>query len=338
MRSRRERRASRRRRCTWLAGFAFGAMLVALTSTTGGVWAAFGQHTGSTGNVLVAVPDFVAPQATAAVIQKTEGGTPGYIRQGGTYRVYANVTDSGNPASGVASATANVSATTPAQTAAALSAGAFTIAGQSYNERSASLTVNATLAATTYTYALTLSDVAANTRAQTGFPVIVDNTAPTASDVQTANKTGNTVRKPELGDTITFTYSEPIDPNSVVSGWTGSATNVVVRIDNDVIGSNDAVTVYNAANTAVLPFGTVYLGRNDYVSSSARFGTSGTPSTMTLSGNAISVTLGTATTGPRTAASSGTMFWLGATGATDRAGNTVSAGLVTEPGSSDGEF
>ena len=68
------------------------------------------------------------------------GGVGGFIKKGGTYYVYANVTDTGNPASGVSTVNANVSAITSGSTAATLTAGTFTVDGVSYNRRSASLT------------------------------------------------------------------------------------------------------------------------------------------------------------------------------------------------------
>ena len=52
----------------------------------------------------------------------------------------------------------------------------------------------------------------------------MDNTAPTATDVQTTNVGGGTNGKAETGDTITFTYSETLDPYSILAGWNGSST------------------------------------------------------------------------------------------------------------------
>ncbi len=107
-----------------------------------------GSHTvyavgsgGSTASASILV-DSVAPTVTAAAIAKTQGGTAGFVKQGGTYYVYANVTDGG---SGVATVTANVSTVTTGQTAAALSSGSFVVGGVTYNYRSAQLTANATL-------------------------------------------------------------------------------------------------------------------------------------------------------------------------------------------------
>ena len=79
----------------------------------------------------------------------------------------------------------------------------------------------------------------------------VDNTAPTASNVQAVN-VASTVGQAELSDTITYTFSEPIDPQSILAGWTGASTNVVVRLNN---ANPDTVTIYNSANTTQLPLG-----------------------------------------------------------------------------------
>lgn len=322
----------RRRRRFAVALF---ATLLGLAVTAGVVWALYTDDATSDGNELVAAADWVAPSASASVVGKSQGGVPGYIRQGGTYMVYANVADSGAPASGISSVTANASTITTGQSAATLSSGSFSIGGVAYSHRSGTLTANGTLAAGTFSYSLASKDLAGNSRTQSGYTVIVDNTAPTAADIQTANKAGGIAGRAELGDSVTYTFSEPIDPHSILANWTGAATNVVVRISN-VTG--DPLTVYNAANTTQLPLGSVALGRNDYVSANATFGASGTASTMALSGNAITITLGTASAGPTTAASTGSMIWTPAASAYDRAGNAGTTTARTETGSADREF
>ena len=118
------------------------------------------------------------------------------------------------------------------------------------------------------------------------FIATVDNTAPTASDVQAVNGTG-TVGRADIGDTVTYTFSEPMDPDSLVSGWTGTgATNVVVRVENhqDCAGSapRDRVRIYDATNTTFL-FGCIYTNAN-LSTADLYFGATGTPSTMTMSG------------------------------------------------------
>jgi len=305
---------------------------------SGGAAATFAQFSATTSNAanaFAAAADWVAPSVGSTVIAKTAGGTPGFIRQGGTYFVYANVTDSWNPASGIASVTANVATISTGQTAVALVAGSYTIGGVTYNYRTASITANGTLTAGAYTYSVTSTDAAGNSATQTGFPVTVDNSAPAGSDVQTANVGGPTAGRAEVGDTLTFTFTEPIDPSSVLGGWAGAGTNVVVRI-NDT--NPDAFQVWNSANTAQLPLGNVNLAGNLYVFSNRTFGASGTPSTMVMSGSTITITLGTPSGFTGTATTNGTMTWPPTATLTDRAGNPCSTATVTEGGPSDVEF
>lgn len=322
----------RRLRVLALAGF---STLLAFTALGAGAWAAYSSRSTNPGNELLSAADWTAPSVSTTVIGKTQGGIPGYIHQGGTYNVYGNITDGGNPPSGLASVSAGLGAITTGQSAATLSAGTFAIGAISYGFRSASLAANAVLAPASYLYSITSKDLFGNSRTQSGFPVIVDNTAPTASDVQTANKPGNLVGRPEIGDSMVYTFSEQIDPGSILAGWNGTATSVVARITNT---ANDPFTIFNAANTAQLAIGSVNLGRNDYVSESATFGASGTASTMVQSGSVITVTLGAASAGPSTAATNGTMIWSPSVTAYDRAGNAETSATRTESGTADKEF
>ena len=194
-----------------------------------------------------------------------------------------------------------------------------------------------------YTLRAVVRDLAGNTRsASTTFAI--DRTAPSGLDVQTANASGGTAGRPEIGDTITFTYSERIDPNSVLAGWSGSATNVVVRINHRVnlllVPETDILQVWNAANTAQLPLGAVDLGGADYVSADVAFGATGTPATMIQNGSSITVTLGTPNTpgAVTTALLGGSMTWTPGSGARDLAGNNSLTSAATESGSSDKEF
>jgi hypothetical protein len=297
------------------------------------VWGNFTGKAPNSGNSITAAADFRAPTASATTLAKTGGGTVGQIKKGGTYYVYANVSDTGNPASGVAAVTANVSSITSGSTAVALSAGSFTAGGVGYGYRSASLTAGTSLAAGSYTYSLTATDAAGNSKTQSGYGVVVDNTAPAGTDVQTTN--GGTNGLAQAGDTISFSFSKAIDPNSILSGWSGASTNVVVRLNN---ATNDTVTIFNSTNTTQLPLGSINLGRADYTSANITFGATGTASTMVMSGNIVTVTLGTQSAAATTAAATGTMTWTPSASATDPAGNATSTTAVTESGTADKEF
>lgn len=300
----------------------------------GVVWGKFSADAVSNANTITAATDFRAPTVTATTIGKTAGGVDGYIKKSGTYYVYANVTDTGNPASGVSTVKANVSTITSGSTAVTLSAGTFTVDGVTYNRRSASLTAGSSLVAGSASYSLTMTDVAGNSRTESGFTVNVDNTVPTGTDVQTTNG-GAIAGRADAGDKITYTFSETPDPNSILAGWSGASTSVVVRLNQ---ATNDTVTIYNSANSTLLPLGTINLARTDYTTANLTFGASGTASTMVLSGSTITVTLGTQSAAATTAAANGTMVWTPAAGTTDWAGNATSTTTATESGSADKDF
>jgi hypothetical protein len=317
---------------------ASGAATATITLPAG---IAQGSHSiyavGSQGDTASAALTVNRPTVSSAVIAKSAGGVSGAIKQGGTYYVYANVTGSGAPPAGLSSLTTDVSAITTGQTAAALSSGSYTIDGQSYNYRSAQQTAKSTLAAGTDAFSVKVTDTAATTTT-TSYSVTVDNTAPRASDIQTANVAGGTAGKPELGDTVTFTYSEPIDPSTVLSGWAGGSQSVIAEIVDGGASTDDKLEVLNASTMAQLPFGTVDLGRKDYVSKTTTFGASGTAATMVLSGSAITVTLGTPSATAGTAAGTGTVAWTPSATVTDAAGNAMTTTAVNESGTVDKDF
>jgi hypothetical protein len=226
---------------------------------------------------------------------------------------------------------------TAGATAVALVAGTYSVEGVSYGYRSAALTVRNPLAAGAKAYSLTSSDNAGNSRLQTGFSVTVDNTAPTAADVQAANG-GATVGQIEQSDTIVYSFSEVIDPESILAGWTGAPTNVVVRFTDN--GNNDTFEVWNAANTSQLALGSVNAKAN-LVAGAATAGASGTASRMVLdtATATVTVTLGTVTGGPlNTDLGNNKMMWTTSTSAFDRAGNAMTSMTLSEGGANDSDF
>ena len=313
-----------------MALLALAAVLAAGTSL-GTTVAAFTDQTSSAGNNVTAATDTQAPTLTPIVIAKTTGGSEaGSIRAGAAYRVYATVADTGAPASGVASVTANVSAITAGQTAVPMTAGSFAVDGVTYNRRSAELTTQAGLPNGPRAFSVTGVDVASNSATANG-TVTIDNTAPTAGNVQTTNAPGNIAGRAEEGDSMTWTFSEPIQPGSLLAGWTGAARSVTVVLTNN--GGGDEITVYSGFTPVAL--GTVDLGRNDYTNGTVWF----LGSTMTMSGSSVTVVLGNPFLGtPTTAAGNGTMSWTPSATATDHAGNPASTTPVNESGPADREF
>jgi hypothetical protein len=323
-------RVRRRRQTRGASTFLSAVLMLGLALVAGAVFGAFTSTNANPSNSVSAAPDWTAPTASRSVVGKTQGGTAGFVKNGGTYFIYAQVADTGNPASGVNTVAAKSGATTVP-----LASGSFTFASLSYNWRSAQQTLPSTPEGT-YPYQVDMTDNAGNSGSTTGFTITVDNTAPTATDVQATNG-GSIAGRPEQNDTITFTYSEPIEPGTILSGWTGAQTNVVVRINNNV-SSNDQVQIFNSANTSQLPLGSVALGRTDYVTSNLTFGASGTAAKMTMSGNSVTVVLGTQSAAGTTASGTGTMVWTPSATPTDRAANAASTANATESGTADKEF
>ncbi len=275
-----------------------------------------------------AARDSAAPTIGTSVISKTTQYLPGSIKPSASFYVYANVTDAGAGASGVATVTADVSAIKAGSTAVTLTAGSYTVGGVSYGWRSAALTADAKPAGT-YGYSIRATDANGNVATKSTFSVVVDTTAPSASDIQTTN--GGTAGRPDAGDTVVYTFSERIDPETVLAGWTGASTTVTVRIANSA--SNDPVTVWNAGNTAQLPLGSVATAGN-YVTAATVF-----TGTMVQSGTTVTVSLTAQTSGTvRTNAAAGAMVWTPSATATDAAGNACSTTARTESGASDIDF
>ena len=297
--------------------------------TGGGAFAAFSATTTDGENRFVAAADWEAPHVTRTVIAKTVGYLSGMIPQGGQFYVYAQIDDGGNPPAGVGAVTADVTTFSGAGSAAALSPGAFTVEGVPYNYRSAPLPASDPLAAGPRTYSITMADAVSptpNTQTQGGFTVVVDNTAPAPVDMTSANRTGGTVGLVEQGDIVTYTWSEPIDPESLVPGWDGgSPTTVTVRIQN--AGPNDRMTIRSGAGTT-LAFGTVFLLQN-YVPGPREF----TGSSITMFGNSVTIVLGTVSGAARLVTVPTPTTWTANAGAYDSAGNACSATTVVGSGS-----
>jgi hypothetical protein len=318
------------------------AAVIAFAVTAGGVGvthAAFSSTTSNPTNGVTARPDWLGPTVGVTTIAKTTGYIAGYVKRSGTYRLYADVNEpASNPAAGVASVVANPSAFTAAQTSVALTStgGPWSVEGVSYNYRSGSLTADAGLAAGAKTWSLVATDAAspsANSTTASSLTGTVDITVPTATSIAAANKAGGTQSKPEIGDTLTFTYSEQIDPESVLTGWTGTSTNVTVQILDGGGGANDILTVWNSANSSLLPLGSINLGRKDYFSGNTTFGApaAATRSTMTQSGSTITITLGTlGAATAATGAASANMVWTPTATPYDRAGLALSTTPFTE--------
>jgi hypothetical protein len=331
-----------RRRAGALALLALGLAAAASGGFSGAV---FSAASASPANNFSAAADWTPPDVPVASIARQGATAGGAIAPGGSYYVYAVVVDTGAPAAGVAAVAADVSALTSGAASVPLAAGSWTLGGTTYNRRSALLTADAGLGAGPAALSITATDAAGN-RAAHPFTVSVDTTPPTATDVQAANG-GAASGLLEAGDALTLTFSEPIDPGTIVAGWDGvTPTPVVVRVARSSTGGNNQLTILDAGGATALPLGSVDLGRNDFVTTTASFGASGTPSTLahalvtqgTTPVSRLTITLGTASAGTRRARGAGTLVWQPAAGVLDPAGNAMSTAAASEQGAVDVDF
>jgi hypothetical protein len=166
------------------------------------------------------------------------------------------------------------------------------------------------------------------------FATASDWVAPTATSIAAANKgtLGTTAGKLDSGDVITFTFSEAIDPASILSGWSGASTAVRVRFTD--ASSNDTFTVQDSAGGTGVKLGTVTTGGN-YVSASANVS-----STMARSadGRSVVVTLGTPSSVSLLPVGARNMSWALVAGPKDTAGNALATPATRAETDSDVDF
>ncbi|MEN3284123.1 MAG: hypothetical protein V7607_5263 [Solirubrobacteraceae bacterium] len=190
-------------------------------------------------------------------------------------------------------------------------------------------TTAATLTSGTYTAQASQSDTGANTGTSTAHTFTVDTIAPTATDVAASNG-GATAGKIEAGDLVTFTFSEPIDPASVLAGWNGTSTAVQVKITAGVLAP-DPFTVLDSGGSATVHLGTVQ-SNGDYVTTTATF-----DATMVRSADmkSVVVTVGTRQSGIMAVLAAGAqnMAWTVDGAVKDLAGNAVTTVSLTESAS-----
>lgn len=314
----------------WRISLLILVAVLALQFGTRSTWAAWSADAVSPSNSFQSAPDWVAPSVTASTVALTNGKSVGTIGRNSTYYVYANATDAGAPASGVAAVTTNVANLTTGASQVALTAGTFAVGGTSYGWRSDALTADPALVDGAYTYPHVSTDVAGNARTQTDFPVNVDAKAPTATDIQAINGSG-TVQTPDGGDVLTLTFSEPVDSESILPGWTGTSTAVTVRFLRS--GGTTAVTVHTA--TAQVGIGSMVFDTHYGLTNNVAKDFTG--STMVLSGNAITITLGAGST-PSTGNSTTPIAWTVPATITDLVGNTTASATVSETGALDRDW
>jgi hypothetical protein len=155
-----------------------------------GVWSQDNAHNLGTTVNYSAIVDSTSPTVSAAVVAMASPATVGWVRRSGSYTVYANASDAGSPASGIAKVTANVSSLTPGTTALSLPActSSCSVGGVTYGYKSAATTAGSAIADGSTSVSLTAADKAGNTAGGSASATI-DSTAPTVTGAVVVNTT-----------------------------------------------------------------------------------------------------------------------------------------------------
>jgi hypothetical protein len=133
--------------------------------------AAFRWAADSPGSSFSVAPDFTAPTVVRTRVADLSNPPSYGLRQCRFYQAYAEVTDTGNPASGVASVEADLTGLSGGSGRDTLAAGLYSLDGVGYGYRSLPLLV--TVAPGTASYGLFSTDFAGNARRAGDFPVTV---------------------------------------------------------------------------------------------------------------------------------------------------------------------
>jgi chitinase len=182
-----------------------------------------------------------------------------------------------------------------------------------------------------YDLRMTATDTLNHTSTSAVITVIVDNTAPTATSVQSAN--GGTPGRIDANDTLTFAWSEPMAPASILAGWNGASQPIRVRVNQVAGADNDTLDLYNSTGATRLNVmsGAQPLRLNaDYAGSNPLW----LNATMVMSGNSITITITSVFSGSNATneTTGGNMQWTSSNLTTDAVGNTATGNVVNETG------
>ncbi len=174
----------------------------------------------------------------------------------------------------------------------------------------------------------------------------VDNSPLRAADIRTTN--GGAIQgRLETGDSMSFVYSQQVNPATVTPGWAGAALPVTVRLrDGNLLGLGNGQDVLDVQRTgSSVNLGSVNLKQN-YAKNrkTVVFNATMTATTETVGGiprTVVTVVLGSAASGGagvRTSGAAANMVWTPTSAVTSTAGIACSLAPLTEAGILDRDF
>jgi hypothetical protein len=229
------------------AQWAVPTVVVAACVTATAARAVF-TTTSTSAQTLRSTADFLPPIASASKAVGPNNAI-GVVTPGQPFRVYASVADQGNPPSGTKTVTGNLAAIGTASVT--LSPGTYLVGGTTYNYATGSLTASSSLTPP-LSYSLTMTDNLNQSASQT----FTASIACAPSGLTADNGASSNARRVDLGDIITYTFTAPIDPSSILAGWTGSGTRAV-QVVLESRPNGDTINIRTADNSRDLPIGEI---------------------------------------------------------------------------------
>jgi hypothetical protein len=166
-------------------------------------------------------------------------------------------------------------------------------------------------------------DAAGNVRTSAGVTVNLSG-----MDVQVENGSGNLRGKPDIGDTITYSFGRPVNPVTVALGWNGAkpvscdppappgcVSVGILADDRYSTNSFDSIVIYkdperlatDPLNQKLTSLGTVNLALDSYVGATQTFIRS--PMELVNGGTALRITLGSGSVAAAAGPDVGTSKW-----------------------------
>ncbi|MDJ0318952.1 signal peptidase I [Pseudarthrobacter sp. PS3-L1] len=174
----------------------------------------------------------------------------------------------------------------------------------------------------------------------------VDNSPLRAADIQAANGSG-VLGRIDAGDTLNFSYSQPVNLASVTPGWNGATLPVTVRLrDGNLLGQgNNGDTIDIQRSGSAINLGAVNTKANFARTwATVTFNATMSASTVTVNGiprTIITITVGTATSNSSrllTSTTSANMVWTPSVLVKSTSASPSSTTPVTETGPLDRDF
>jgi large repetitive protein len=237
---------------TWSSAPVTADAGLAQGTTPFSVWGTDNSSNTGTPTSFSVIADNTSPTASAGVIVASATSGVGYVRQGGTYVVYASASDAGAPASGIATVTADVSALNPGVTALSVPkcTSSCTIGGVTYGFKSAVTTAGSPVTQGAVSFPVTATDKAGGTGALT-VSGTVDNTAPTVSAATVLTSGSTTPGFVKTGGSY-IVYANAADGGAPASGIS------TVKADASALTAGQAALTLSACTSSCTIAGVTY--------------------------------------------------------------------------------